>query len=41
MDGWAEQGGGGPHWEIAGRLGVNHVTEFKGVKRIRWPGEIK
>ena len=32
MDGWAEQGGGRPRREIEGRLGVNHVTELKGVK---------
>lgn len=41
MDGWAEQGGERSRREIEGRLGVNHVTELKGVKRIRWPGEIK
>ena len=41
MDGWAKQRERRPHREIEGRLGVNHVTEFKEVKRIRWPGEIK
>lgn len=42
MDGWAEQGGRGPHREIEWRLEVNHVTEFKGVKsQMAWKDQVR